>query len=123
MAVSVRDRWELCRSEYAAVFQGRSEKEVRIVTQEIRGRLRRSGERRAVNAKLIAKALRETTATEKRLKDTLRNEESHTAMALSVSAAMPGRSADSADESAPATPASAQGIWDNLKLKIFGEFA
>lgn len=118
----LRDQWVPCRSEYAAVFQGRSEKEIRAATQEIWGRLRRSGERRAINAKLIANALRETTVTEKRLKDTLRNEENHAAMALSVSAAMPGHSAGGEGESAPAAPESAQGIWDNLKLKIFGEF-
>lgn len=77
--VQLNNRWVDCRSEYASEFEGRSEKEIAMATQEIRVRYARTGERRAVNAKRIARYLSDTAVTEKSLLQRKRQQEMHDA--------------------------------------------
>lgn len=126
--VWLREQWVVCRSEYAATFQGRSEKEITSATQEIRARGKRSGERRTISAKAIAAALRDVAATEKGLKDAMRRDDGQAAMPLAVSASPqsnPPACLEAVDDPSHTSevPQAARGIWDNLQLKIFGEFA
>lgn len=113
----LRDHWAPCRSELAAEFQGRSEKEIGIVTQEIRARFRRTGQRRAIKASLIAQYLRETTATEKILTQRKRHQETldalHQHRESMPQLPTPDMGAHTEDDS----------VWSNLTLKIVGEFA
>lgn len=55
----VDGKWIDLQSEYAAEFRGRSEREIKLITAEIRERLRKTHERRGINAELIAAYLRE----------------------------------------------------------------
>lgn len=71
----LKDHWAPCQSEYTNVFRGRSEKEIAIASQELRAINKRTGERRAINAALIADYLTRTDATEKRLAQRLRDQE------------------------------------------------
>ena len=110
------DHWAICRSEYTAEFQDRSEKEIMLATQEIRARYKRTGERHAINARLIAHYLRETSATEVVLTQRKRQQEMVEAFPLQV---VPGRGHRPADGIPP--PAS-DNLWQNLSLKIVGDF-
>lgn len=65
--VWLKDHWVLCRSERAEDFEGWSEKEIQDATRELRARKRHTGERRAINAEIIARYLKEMAGTEKHL--------------------------------------------------------
>jgi putative transposase len=52
-------QWIDLQSEYANLFKGRSEREIKLITTEIRERMRKTHQRRAINAELIAAYLRE----------------------------------------------------------------
>lgn len=109
----LKDHWEPCQSEYASVFQGRSEKEIATATQELRACAKRTGERRAINAKLIAEYLRGAAITEKTLEQQRRDLENQAAQEFQV---MPRKSIKAADirDLEKAT-------WTNLEFKCFGE--
>jgi len=110
------DHWAMCRSEHTTELQDRSEKEIALATQEIRARYKRTGERHAINAKLIAHHLRETSATEVVLTQRKRKQEMDDANPLRV---VP----DSGRPSTGDMPAQApDNMWNNLSLKIVGDF-
>jgi transposase InsO family protein len=72
---SVNHRWCECHSEYYAVFQGRSEKELILATQELRARRSRHSSRFQVNAKQLATFLQSVEAEEGLLKQRLSDRE------------------------------------------------
>lgn len=113
--VWLNDRWVLCRSEYAADFEGRTEKEVAAVTQEIQSRLSQTRQRRIINAALIAGHLRETAATEQALAE-LKQAQGSAPDAGSECQSSPTK------PKLPANTIPDQSVWDNLNLKFFGEF-
>lgn len=51
------DHWERLTSEYAHIFAGRSVREIELLTQELRGKGKRSYDRRRLNATHLARAL------------------------------------------------------------------
>jgi len=60
-----RNQWVECHSEYYTVFHGRSEREMMLATEEIRGRHRLHSARRLnVNAKMLAVFLESVEAQE-----------------------------------------------------------
>ncbi|UMR31982.1 DDE-type integrase/transposase/recombinase [Massilia sp. MB5] len=61
-------QWRPCLSEFAGVFEGRSEREINIASSEIRGKNSRTGERRKINAELIARHLIGVERTEQLLR-------------------------------------------------------
>ncbi len=73
--VWLKDHWETCQSEYAAVFRGRTEKEIQLISQDIAGQNRNAGARNRINASLIARYLSTTDATEKILQQRQRDKE------------------------------------------------
>ncbi len=73
--VWLQDHWEFCTSEYAEIFRGHTEKEIKLITQEITAKHRRSGSRRAIKAELIAHYLSATYSKEKILQQQLRDQE------------------------------------------------
>lgn len=46
--------WVLCRSEYLSIFERRTEREILLISQEIRGLLHLSGHRRKINVEKLA---------------------------------------------------------------------
>src|SRR5262249_9242381 len=74
---SVNHRWFECHSEYFAVFQGRSEKELLLATQELRARRSRHSMRFRVNVKQLATFLQSVEAEEALLKQRLSDREAH----------------------------------------------
>lgn len=110
----LKNHWAPCQSEYAGEFQGRSEKEIAIATLELRARAKRTGERRAINAAIIAKHLRSTCATEKTLEQRLRDQEHQSAHQLQV-IQRPQASLASVVESFE------ERTWATASTKIFGE--
>ncbi len=109
----IKDHWAPCQSEYANVFQGRTEKEIETATKELRARTKRTGDRRAINAKLIADYLRSTSVTEKVLEQQRRDHETHGIRQ---------------PENVPPTPtanseldALEDSIWGQLETEVFGE--
>ncbi len=109
------DHWAPCRSEHAAEFQGRSEKEIRMATQELRARIKRNGERRAVNATLTASYLRSTDVTEKILTQQKRHRESVAAKDHDLQS-MLGIPKPNPQPSAGKT------AWTDLPNTFYGEF-
>jgi hypothetical protein len=73
--VWLKDHWEICESEYANIFRGRTEKEVDLITQEITAQNKRTGQRRTINAMRIAKYLSDTRAAEDVLQQRQRDQE------------------------------------------------
>lgn len=106
--------WIPCRSELAAEFQGCSEKEIQMATEELRARFKRDGERRAITASLIAEYLRSTQVTEqilmqrKRHRDSADTEDHDLKDILGISSR----------KTAPAS----QSSWAGLPLTVYGEF-
>jgi putative transposase len=56
--------WVLCRSEYQSLFERRTEREITILSQEIRARHQRDEIRRSVNASVIAEFITEKRGSE-----------------------------------------------------------
>jgi transposase InsO family protein len=110
------NHWTLCRSEYAAEFQGRSEKEIADATRELRTRLKREGSRRALNAQMVATYLRETANTEESLLQRSRQEDMLEAYDMRAIPVPPLPSLDNGLIQAE------QNGWDNLNIKFFGDF-
>lgn len=111
--VWLKDHWARCRSEYAAEFQGRSEKEIGVATQEVRARQLRGGSRRAVNSRMIAAYLREASVTEEGLRQQSRSQDTGDLSAFPQEKVLLLET----DQDK-----SSQNSWDNLNIKIFGEF-
>ncbi|MDJ0595053.1 MAG: Mu transposase C-terminal domain-containing protein [Pleurocapsa sp. MO_226.B13] len=69
----VRGQWVRCISQYYSIFQGRSEREIQLATQELRQQYKKHGQRFTITAKALAHFLEETQTTEsillQRLKD------------------------------------------------------
>jgi transposase InsO family protein len=63
----VQDRWVECHSEYYAVFQGRSEREVMLASHEIRKRRQNHTQRFPVTARRLAEFIESVEAEEKLL--------------------------------------------------------
>lgn len=114
--VWLKDHWADCRSELAAVFEGRTEKEVSNATQELRARLKRSGTRRAINAQLIAAYLRDTSKTEAGLLNEQRKLDSQAASELST------LKTESFKQLGNSESTDSNDIWKNLTIKMIGEF-
>lgn len=113
--VWLRNHWVVCRSELAAEFEGRTEREINDATQELTARHKREGSRRAINAQMIAAYLREISGTEEDLRRQARKEDAraaqdYTAAPMSITASKQCEAAPIEDD------------WSNLNLKIFGEF-
>lgn len=108
------DHWETCQSEHAAIFRGHSEKEIELITQELTAQNKRTGERRQINATLIARYLSDTYATERILQQRLRDQENH-----------PKSSTPQASSTPPAHPsgfdALEESIWGNLENSVLGD--
>ena len=111
------DHWVQCESEYAADFRNYSEKELQAATQEIRRRLQRSNssKNRAINATMIARYLREIRATESSLMAERQHDSNITNNPKDSS-----RPQQNQDNSIPEQKPI--NVWDNLNLRIFGEF-
>lgn len=109
----LKDHWEPCQSEYASMFQGRSEKAVAIATQELRARAKRTGDRRAINATRIAEYLRSAIETEKTLLQRKRDLENKAAQELTTKPEIPISPAEVREMEAA--------MWSNLEFKVFGE--
>lgn len=107
--------WVPCRSEHAAALEGRSEKEFQMATEEIRGRLGRDGERRAVTASLIAQYLSDVRVTEQILRQQERHIESTEAEDYSLKDMLGAPSIDT-------QPIPAKNGWAGLPLTVYGEF-
>lgn len=67
--------WVDLISEYAVQFKGRSEREVKLISAEIRERQRKTHERRNVNAERIAAYMEEADQTERILLQRMRDQE------------------------------------------------
>ncbi len=69
----VRGQWVRCISQYYSIFQGRSEREIQLATQELRQQYKKHGQRFTITAKALAHFLEGTQTTEsillQRLKD------------------------------------------------------
>lgn len=110
----LKDHWAPCQSEYANVFQGRSEKEIAIATQELRAINKRTGTRRTINAALIADYLDSTSATEKTLEQRLRDQEKQGSHPLPVEPTQKALARSELD-------ALEDAVWSELDNHIFGD--
>ena len=63
----VQNRWAECHSEYYAIFQGRSEREVMLASHELRKRRQNHTQRFPVTARRLAEFLESVEAEEKLL--------------------------------------------------------
>ncbi|GAB2182565.1 TnsA endonuclease N-terminal domain-containing protein [Denitratisoma sp. agr-D3] len=110
----LKDRWVPCRSEHAAELHGHSEREIRLITQELQAKKKNSGNRRAITASLIATYLKGTAATEKILLQDKRHKETMAAQAQPLAAQL-----GIADKAIPAE----NDFWNDLEQQFFGELA
>ena len=69
----VRGQWVRCISQYYSIFQGRSEREIQLATQELRQQHKQHAQKFTITAKALASFLSRTQTTEsillQRLKD------------------------------------------------------
>ncbi len=69
----VRGQWVRCISQYYSIFQGRSEREIQLATQELRQQHQQHSQKFTITAKALASFLEETQTAEsillQRLKD------------------------------------------------------
>jgi hypothetical protein len=109
--------WLECRSEYASAFEGRSEKEIAIITKEITGKNKRDGKRRTINAETIARSLRTVDATQKLLTQRKRDAERK-------NADRPGSKFVPAEplETEDVAPLPPKDLWADLPVTQYGEF-
>ncbi len=73
--VFVGDHWVKCQSEYFSIFNGRSEKEIQLASQEIRARDRQHSRESTISAKKLADLLEEMHLEERFLLQRLRDHE------------------------------------------------
>ena len=73
-----------CYSEYHTIFQGRSEKEIRLASHELRRRNQISIERKGVTAKRLADFLQSVESEEALLEQRMRDREGQSARRRSV---------------------------------------
>lgn len=78
----VHNRWILCYSEYHANFDGRSEKEIKLATEELHKRCKQHSRDFKVTAKAVAKFLESAEAEQKLLTQRLRDRENKDIIAL-----------------------------------------
>jgi putative transposase len=65
----VKGQWVRCVSQFYAMLQGRSEKEITLITQEIMKRRSNHNGKIAINAQMVAAFIAETQGTELELKE------------------------------------------------------
>ena len=80
----VEQQWVPCYSEYHATLQGRSEKEIRLASHELRRRNQISIERKGVTAKRLADFLQSVESEEALLEQRMRDREGQSARRRSV---------------------------------------
>ncbi len=107
--------WTECISQHYASFQGRSEREIQIASEELRKRNRRHGQQFTVSAAQLAEFITSVESVEALLPQRLRDYESRAVFALmegtdrpgrdeSSDAPMPGASSNKADSIAGPAP-------------------
>ena len=69
----VKGQWVQCHSEYYAIFQGHSERELMLATQELRKRHRQHARQRGLSARTIGDFLQSVEAQEILLAQRLRD--------------------------------------------------
>jgi putative transposase len=72
----VKGQWAQCRSEFYAIFHGRSERELMLATQELRRRQRQHAQGRALSARTLGDFLQSVEAQEVLLTQRLRDRQS-----------------------------------------------
>lgn len=78
----VSRQWFQCHSEYYAVFEGRSERELMLATEELRARRREHSRRFTVSAKQLAAFLQSVEAEEALLMQRLRDREARSVLTV-----------------------------------------
>lgn len=115
--VWLKDHWVDCVSEMSTEFQGRTEKEIKNATQELRAKFSRSHQRRSINATIIAAYLRETTNTEAGLLAQQKKLDSEAASSMQVLTV-------NIDKQFPVTSTTPhKNVWEGLTIKMLGEFS
>jgi transposase InsO family protein len=74
----VKGQWVQCHSEYYTIFQGHSERELMLATQELRKRHRQHARQRSVSARTIGDFLQSVEAQEVLLAQRLRDRQTRT---------------------------------------------
>ncbi len=115
------DTWTLCRSQYASILQGHSEREIAIISEEIRGKNSRTYTRRQVNAQTVARYLESTNVSQAVLLQQRRDAEFRNALGLDATAPSTSPALDK-NGNAPAEPQTTTQDWEKIKGKLFGEF-
>ena len=83
----VEQQWVPCYSEYHTILQGRSEKEIRLASHELRRRNQISTEGKGVTAKRLADFLQSVESEEVLLQQRMRDREGQSARRRSVAIA------------------------------------
>jgi hypothetical protein len=119
----VKNRWVRCHSEYYAVFNGRSEKELLIATKELRGQKTHHSRQFTVSAKRLADFLQSVAAEESLLMQRLRDSEGrHVLNAINGEVAppvnMPASLSSEAEDLVDESPTEA----DSEDLEVYEDF-
>lgn len=109
--VWLKDHWAVCRSEFAADFEGITETEIEAATLKIREQDKRARRNRSVSARMLAEYFREINATEARLLE--RKAQAETSSHPPLNGAKPADPPELVPD---------QSVWANLNLEFFGEF-
>lgn len=126
----VAGRWVKCLSEHYVVFQGRSEKEVRIATEELRQRSRAHSSRGEITARKLADFLTSLEAEESLAVQRMRDAEARTVFRLIQGAgSMSANSANTAKQAEEErcragedNPAEAGDETDEFELEVYEEY-
>ena len=108
-------RWVLCRSESSADFAGRSRREVRLASMEVRRRRKGASKRRMIRAGQLIPMLRELEKTEEGLRRARREEERREVIEKRRLRLVTG-----SDSSVGEQSGSEQGDWKPLDLDELG---
>jgi putative transposase len=117
----VRGQWVQCHSEYYAILQGRSERELMLATHELRKRQRLHARQRGLSAKTIGDFLQSLEVQEILLTQRLRDRQAKATRPESVQVQPP---ADSQTPSRPflvATPSQSAALEPAEDYETYGE--
>jgi transposase InsO family protein len=96
----IERQWRPCLSEHASMFKGRSEREIQVISSEIRGKNSRTAVRRKINAEALARYMIGVARTEQVLLQQKRDAESrHSFDASETRGAMQWRDEEAHDTS------------------------
>jgi putative transposase len=117
--VYLERQWIRCTSMYEGILKGKTEKEIQVVSGELRSRSKLSGQRRMINAETLAKFILEGVQTEAVLLQRKKDAQFRQAQEQREKKAAPINKAEK-QQDVPSDEVASD--WSELDIQTYGEF-